>query len=170
MTLGWGLNRAVDTTLISPLTRGGAGHFAAAVLLDARKAKESAYPEPLHNSRCRLDVLGIEVGGRWSEEAASFITDLARTKIRDTPAPIALRRYRLFHFEMDSFLHTRGGDSICSQRPFRARKPQSHLKKKCIFPNGRCLWTLQILPLDFGFWTCTFGDWRGINTVPMPGL
>ena len=52
------------------------------------KAKERAYPELLHNSRCRLVVLGIEVGGRWSEEAASFITSLARTKTRDTPAPL----------------------------------------------------------------------------------
>ena len=64
------------------------GRFAAAALHDARKAKERAYPELLRNSRCRLVVLGIEVGGRWSEEGAAFITNLARTKTRGTPAPL----------------------------------------------------------------------------------
>ena len=28
------------------------------------------------------------MGGRWSEEAASFITNLAQAKTRDTPAPL----------------------------------------------------------------------------------
>ena len=93
LALWGGAQLAVDTTLVSPLTRAGeprrrAGRFAAAALHDARKAKERAYPELLRNSRCRLVVLGIEVGGRWSEEAASFITNLARAKTRDTPAPL----------------------------------------------------------------------------------
>ena len=93
LALWGGAQLAVDTTLVSPLTRAGeprrrAGRFAAAPLHDARKAKERAYPELLRNSRCRLVVLGIEVGGRWSEEAASFITNLARAKTRDTPAPL----------------------------------------------------------------------------------
>eukprot|EP00434_Breviolum_minutum_P031171 symbB.v1.2.027568.t1/scaffold2838.1/size69213/9 len=93
LALWGGAQLAVDTTLVSPLTRAGeprrrAGRFAGAALTDARKAKERAYPELLRNSRCRLVVLGIEVGGRWSEEAASFITSLARTKTRDTPAPL----------------------------------------------------------------------------------
>ena len=90
LALWGGAQLAVDTTLVSPLTRAGrrAGRFAGEALTDARKAKERAYPELLRNSRCRLVVLGIEVGGRWSEEAASFITSLARTKIRDTPAPL----------------------------------------------------------------------------------
>ena len=93
LALWGGAQLAVNTTLVSPLTRAGeprrrAGRFAGAALTDARKAKERAYPELLRNSRCRLVVLGIEVGGRWSEEAASFITSLARTKTRDTPAPL----------------------------------------------------------------------------------
>ena len=93
LALWGGAQLAVDTTLVSPLTRAGeprrrAGRFAGAALTDARKAKARAYPELLRNSRCRLVVLGIEVGGRWSEEATSFITSLARTKTRDTPAPL----------------------------------------------------------------------------------
>ena len=79
LALWGGAELAVDTTLVSPLTRAGeprrrAGRFAAATLHETGKAKERAYPELLHNSRCRLVVLGIEVAGRWSEEAASFIT------------------------------------------------------------------------------------------------
>ena len=82
----WGVAQlAVDTTLVSPLTRAGEPRC---TLHDARKAKERACPELLRNSRCCLVVLGIEVGGRWSEEAASFITNLARAKTRDTPAPL----------------------------------------------------------------------------------
>ena len=93
LPLWGGAQLAVDTTLVSPLTRAGeprrrAGRFAAAALHDARKAKERTYPELLRNSRCRLVVLGIEVGGRWSEEAAAFITNIARAKARDMPAPL----------------------------------------------------------------------------------
>ena len=92
VALWGGAQVAVDTTLVCPLTRAGeprrrAGRFAAAALHDARKAKERACPELLRNSRCRLVVLGIEAGGRWSEETA-FITNLARAKTRDTPAPL----------------------------------------------------------------------------------
>ena len=35
--------------------------------------------------RCRLVVVGIELGGRWSEEAAQFIRLLARSRSRATP-------------------------------------------------------------------------------------
>ena len=36
--------------------------------------------------RCKLVVLGLEVGGRWSEETASFINLLAQHKTRQAPA------------------------------------------------------------------------------------
>ena len=36
-------------------------------------AKEQAYSELLRSARCRLVVLAVEVGGRWSKEAASFV-------------------------------------------------------------------------------------------------
>ena len=112
-----GAQLAVDATLVSPLTRAGeprrrAGRFAGAALTDARKAKERAYPELLHNCRCRLVVLGIEMGGRWGEEAASFITSLTRTKTRDSPAPLRhaattslISRWRAFltHAAMTAF-------------------------------------------------------------------
>ena len=87
----WGGSQlAVDTTLVSPLTRSGeprsrGGTFAGAALKDARRTKERTYPELLRNRRCRLVVLGIEVGGRWSNEASSFIRMLAQARARSSP-------------------------------------------------------------------------------------
>ena len=87
----WGGSQlAVDTTLVSPLTRSGerrsrGGTYAGAALQDARRNNERTYPELLHNRRCRLVVLGIEVGGRWSNEASSFIRMLAKARARSSP-------------------------------------------------------------------------------------
>ena len=134
----WGAAQlAVDTTLVSSLTRAGeprrrAGRFAGAALTDARKAKERAYPELLHNSRCRLVVLGIEVGGRWSEEAASFITSLARTKTRDTPAP--LRRASLIS-RWTAFRSNDSNHTLCSQPPFRGPNPPSQSRWRAPIPQ-----------------------------------
>ena len=93
---------------------------------------------------------------------------------------IAPRRYRLPHLQMDSFPHTRGTFSICSQPPLRGPSPPSQSRRRAPtallaqlpsdptdpsrlpphhpwFVNGLCLWTLHI--------------WRlaSIKTVPMPG-
>ena len=87
----WGGSQlAVDTRVVSPLTRSGeprsrGGTYAGAALQDARRNKERTYPELLHNRRCRLVVLGIEVGGRWSNEASSFIRMLAKARARSSP-------------------------------------------------------------------------------------
>ena len=87
----WGGSQlAVDTTLVSPLTRTGeprsrGGTYAGAALHDARRSKERTYPELLNNRRCRLVVLGIEVGGRWSNEASNFICMLAKARARSSP-------------------------------------------------------------------------------------
>ena len=76
--------------MVSPLTRSGeprsrAGIYAGAALQDARRNKERTYPELVRNRRCRLVVLGIEVGGRWSTEASSFIRMLAQATTRSSP-------------------------------------------------------------------------------------
>ena len=74
----WGGTQvAVDTTLVSPLTAAGAprregGSAVGAALRIARKAKLRTYSEFARASRCRLAVIAIEVGGRWSLEAARF--------------------------------------------------------------------------------------------------
>ena len=86
---------AVDATLVSPVKRDCAPQPKAAVedgvcLAAARWRKETKYFELLRNRRCRLVVVAHEVGGRWSEEAWTFLTLLARVKAHTAPA--ALRR------------------------------------------------------------------------------
>ena len=90
LPLWGGAQLAVDTTLVSPLTsssqpRRRAGQYAGAALQDARKSKERTYPELLRSRRCRLVVLAIETGGRWSPEATTFLRLLAQTKARAVP-------------------------------------------------------------------------------------
>ena len=76
--------------MVSPVRRNGAPQPRAAEvdgaqLQEARRRKERKYAELLQSRRCRLVVLGLEVGGRWSDEALSFITQLARAKARTYP-------------------------------------------------------------------------------------
>ena len=93
LPLWGGAQLAVDTTLVSPLDGRGqarrrAGQFARAALRDARRdarRSKARYPELLRTRRCRLVVLRVEVGGRWSEEAATFVRLLARARARDSP-------------------------------------------------------------------------------------
>ena len=118
---GLPLWNAVDTTLVSPLTREGqprrrAGRFAGAALQDARKSKERTYPELLNNKRCRLVVLAIEVGGRWSEEAAAFVA----TGTRHPPT----QRCSRSHCTLDRHPDTCSHDPLCSQ-PSRRSHPKS---------------------------------------------
>ena len=66
-----GVQLAIDTTLVSPLTRASeprsrAGRYAGAAVQDATRAKERACLELLQTRRCKFVVLAIEVGGRWS--------------------------------------------------------------------------------------------------------
>ena len=42
----------------------------------------------MQSRRCRLVVLGMEVGGRWSTEAYNFIRTLAKYKARSKPSII----------------------------------------------------------------------------------
>ena len=71
-----GAQLAVDTTLVCPLTREGV----------ARRRKETRCPELVGDGgRARLVVLAGEVGGRFSEETASFLRGLAAAKVRDVP-------------------------------------------------------------------------------------
>ena len=51
----------------------------------ARQAKERTYPELVRGNRCRLVVLAMEVGGKWSHEAAEFLRLLAQARSRSVP-------------------------------------------------------------------------------------
>ena len=72
-----GAQVAIDATIVSPVTRTGSARGAdtrpAAAVQDAAKPKLKTYPELQGARRAELVVLGIEVGGRFSTEAASFL-------------------------------------------------------------------------------------------------
>ena len=79
-----------DATLVSPLRRDGTANALTAeepgvTLSRARRRKERAYPELLTGGRARLVVLAAEVGGRWSDEARSFLRQLVRLRVRQAP-------------------------------------------------------------------------------------
>ena len=86
-----GAQLAVDTTMVSPLRGDGSPHRGAAerdgvVLVAARRRKERTYPELMApRSRARLVVLAMEVGGKRSPEALTFIRLLAKAKTRHEP-------------------------------------------------------------------------------------
>ena len=92
LPLHQGAQLAVDTTLVSPLTSAGQprqrrGAYTGAALGDAdpQRAKERIYPELQRGGRCNLVVVALEVGGRWSEEAAEFVRLLAKCRSRAAP-------------------------------------------------------------------------------------
>ena len=60
---------AQDSRQIEVLAEGSADRDGA-VLLRARQDKEATYPELTFSGRCKLVVLAMGTGGRWSEEAA----------------------------------------------------------------------------------------------------
>ena len=81
---------AVDVTLVSPVKRNGEPQpntedHDGCWLLEARRRKEAKYWELLQSRRCRLVVLALEVGGRWSEEASTFIRLLSEARARSVP-------------------------------------------------------------------------------------
>ena len=95
LPLWGGQQLAVDTT-----SRGSP----AAALALARRRKERTYPELLRSERCRLVVLAVGAGGRWSDEA-SFVRALARAKVREVP--VRLRWSALLsHAAMSAFAAT----------------------------------------------------------------
>ena len=51
--------------------------------------KEKTYPEFAgEHGRARLVVLGIEVGGRWSDEAVHFVRQLAKARSKNVVASL----------------------------------------------------------------------------------
>ena len=95
LRLRHGAQLAVDVTLRSATTSCGAActnaaNMDGAVLLRARRDKETKYAELVDGARCHLVVVAIETGGRWSDESMNFISDLASVRSRD--APQALQR------------------------------------------------------------------------------
>ena len=88
---------AVDTTLV-PIchcdgsARRGAAERDGVALDEAQRRKERTYPEVVQSGRrAKLVVIAGEVGGRWSNEAVSFIRHLAKARARGEPAVLKRR-------------------------------------------------------------------------------
>ena len=86
LSLYGGCQLAIDATLVSAL-KGDGTHKRKAdttngvALLEARKNKETTYPElGQGNGRAQLVVIAGEVGGRWSSETKNFLWCLASEK------------------------------------------------------------------------------------------
>ena len=91
LPLWHGSQVAVDATIVSPVARDGAPRPRADVVPGialrnaASRKRRQTYPELSRSRRCRLVVFGVEVGGRWATEAASFLRMLARVRAASTP-------------------------------------------------------------------------------------
>ena len=57
-----------------------------AILVQARADRETAfaYPELVESGQCRLVVVAIETGGRWSDEAVDIFRQRAFAKARES--------------------------------------------------------------------------------------
>ena len=109
LPLWGGMQLAVDTTLVSALCSTGAprcyqNRAEGAALRQARRAKERTYPELLRpDSRCRLVVLALEVGG-FSPETGDFVQRLARARARSVPPRVRGAVSAAFARRWSSFL------------------------------------------------------------------
>ena len=85
-----GTQAAVDTTLVSPVTRAGGAEPHAdrvqgtAFEQAAKRKRLHAYPELAVARRCKLVVLAVEVGGRFGPEAVAFLRQLAKARARES--------------------------------------------------------------------------------------
>ena len=55
------------------------------LLLAVRRDKERRYAELVRSRWCKLIVVAISTGGRWSSESLGFVHDMAFAKARQTP-------------------------------------------------------------------------------------
>ena len=89
-----GAQLAIDTTMVSAVKGDGrpgplSARVDGAALARARRRKEITYPELSGaNGRARFVVLACEVGGCWSVESTSFLSQLAKAKVRHEPPAI----------------------------------------------------------------------------------
>ena len=81
LALWHGSQQAVDATIVSPVTRAGEAQPGAAV-------QPGRAPELVRARRCRLVVVGVEVGGRFGNEAATWLRLFAQHKSSAVPAAL----------------------------------------------------------------------------------
>ena len=96
-----GARLAVDATLRSCCTIRGQPRPKTdwkdgAVAEDARSSKEKVYPELAESARCKLVVLAVETGGRFSKETADFVQTLADARAAQAPAHLRATAARAY--------------------------------------------------------------------------
>jgi hypothetical protein len=115
-----GAQLAIGATLVSALDGKGRAHAHCATIdshasLEARKKKEKTYPELMsRRSRTRLVVFVVEVGGRMSKEAATFVAAVATSRAHDEPALLRKTAQASWH---KRWMHIIG---VSAQRAFAA--------------------------------------------------
>ena len=91
LPLWHGAQLAVDATLVSPLAHDGSPQPATdaqpgvSLAGAAQRKRRHTCPELLRARRCRLVVFGLETGGRWSQEAVTFLRLLAQARAASAP-------------------------------------------------------------------------------------
>ena len=90
LPLHHGAQLAVDITMRCAVSSSGEARLGGArvdgiVCTNARADKEQKYSELLAGDRCRLIVVALETGGRWSPEALEFVEGLARARALEAP-------------------------------------------------------------------------------------
>ena len=96
LSVARGLPLLCDVTCVAPVT--GAGMARAGCLTVDGGAVEAAarhchtvdYPEVARSNTGRLYCLGVEVFGRWAQEALALVRDLARERVAGLPARVRL--------------------------------------------------------------------------------
>ena len=76
---------AVDVTLVCPIQRDGCPRPGADTE-PGLALKSRTYPEFGQQGRCKLVVLALEVGGRWSTATQTFLRALARGRAHASPS------------------------------------------------------------------------------------
>ena len=120
---------------LDPVGRDGAAHPhaattpATAITQATRRKRISVYPEFAPQRRCRLVVVGLEIGGRWGIEAQSLVTASPRPRREPPPWPPSGRGWRLHtplgsSFELHSpagLQREPAGATLGRHRPHRRR-------------------------------------------------
>ena len=134
-----GVQLAVDTTLVCPVQGNGlprprAAYYNGEALRTARRNKERRYPELLSSRRCKLVVTALEVGGRWSTEAAGFLYDPASSKARGATPALQGSAHRCWTKRWSALV------SVAAQRTFADTLLYNTAK-------GSEVWEAALLPL-----------------------
>ena len=121
-----GAQLALDATLVSLLTRVGEPHPRAdvepghCIAAAARRKRQGTYPELQRARRCRLVVIGLEVGGRFGVEAATFLRLLARHRAATVPAHLRPAGRAAWISRWIALL------AVAAQRSFASSLPELH--------------------------------------------